>query len=128
MFDDKDYSRYLMMRWLKGETFINVEHDVVPTIAKLQELWDCPEPWCGCSYRPNFEDRTPYLGCVKISDRFIAAHRNVWEERLWASCDVHLASQAKLPYHWHGDVKHMHRDFVSEFVRFPCPHADCPLR
>jgi hypothetical protein len=110
---DQAYSRYLMERWAEGKTFINVEHDVVPTVAQLEEIWNCSLPWCGYGYREGVEDTTAYLGCVKISAEFIAAHPNVWVLRSWASCDTYLAERARLPYHCHrGAVQHIHGNCV----------------
>lgn len=49
-----NYHNYFVYEWQKGERFINVEHDVIVPPNRLQELWDCPKPWCIIPY--------PYTG------------------------------------------------------------------
>lgn len=43
-----DFAYYELMRdlWHEGETFIYVEHDVVPVPELLPEMWACREPHC----------------------------------------------------------------------------------
>ncbi len=105
LLDSKAYSRYFMRRWEETKTFINIEHDVVPTLAQLQELWNCPHPWCACGY--TGECVTPYLGCAKISTEFILTHPDMWVEREWGNLDVYMADRAKLPFHLHPAVRHV---------------------
>ena len=106
MTDELSYSRYFIKRWEEGLTFINVEHDVVPSFHYLTEMWNCSELWCGCGYKDG--DCTPYLGCIKISDKFIQLHQDMWVERPWRNCDVYMANKAKVPYHFHGVATHLH--------------------
>lgn len=40
------YGRSFAQFWNKGEPFIHLEHDIVPWPGAIQELIDCPEPWC----------------------------------------------------------------------------------
>lgn len=66
------YLAYWQARWKDGQTFINVEHDVVPWPGALEQLWECPKPWCAFGYAepvPGY----PVLGCAKFSAEAIAA-------------------------------------------------------
>jgi hypothetical protein len=99
-----DYRRYFIDRWNEGATFINVEHDVAPTRAQLEDLWRCPRPWCGFCYGAV---EAPYLGCAKITAEFIAANRGLWTDHeatydyWWGSLDAHIARTANLTFHLH---------------------------
>lgn len=102
MSDDEAYVRYFEERWAEGETFINVEHDVVPWPGAIEELWKCPEPWCAHGYMP-YDDLTSdsysvFLGCAKISGKLIQALPNCWKEkptRHWNNCDGQLTQYAR---------------------------------
>lgn len=115
MTDDEAYVRYFEERWAKAETFINVEHDIVPWPGALEELWKCPEPWCAHGYRPDDdltrEGYSVFLGCAKISDVLIRALPDCWKmkpNRHWNNCDSHLTDYARK----HGLVVHQHRPAV----------------
>jgi hypothetical protein len=108
MTDETAYSRFFIDRWKEGRTFIVVEHDVVPPRARLEEMWACRHPWCVNTYREGHSDRSPYLGCAKISAEFIRLHPGLWVERPWGNCDCFLVERAKFFSHWHGVVKHLH--------------------
>ena len=103
--DDQAYRRYFIDRWEAGEPFINVEHDVAPTLEQLQDLWSCPEHWCSCGYFPF--DNIPYFGCVKFSAGFIKFHRGLWTDYektydyWWGSLDAHLARTANPAFRFH---------------------------
>ena len=109
MIGDYGYSEYFRQRWAEGETFINLEHDVVVYPGALKALWDCPEPWCVCDYHlPCHWDRdlekeingVP-LGCMKISKEMIAKTKGHWDEKvMWDRCDLHL-TKAGFKVHQH---------------------------
>lgn len=85
------YSNYLKQRWDEGQTFINIEHDVVPTMAILQSMWDCPSPLCvtGHSDVPG-QPEASYLACVKIGADFIAQRKINWTGLKWFECDQQM--------------------------------------
>ena len=60
-----DYAYYELMKelWVAQETFVVVEHDVVPEDALSQELWGCPEDYCS----PTLVG----LPCVKFGARLL---------------------------------------------------------
>ena len=64
---DSELSYDVLFRelWAKGEPFILVEHDIIPWPGAVQELWTCPEPWCGFPYYV-FGELRAYLGCTKF--------------------------------------------------------------
>lgn len=72
------YALYWQDVWRRGETFINVEHDVVPRVEVLREMWECPEDYCLTQYAYPWAGSpvtdSP-IGCAKFSDRFIAQHQ-----------------------------------------------------
>jgi hypothetical protein len=53
---DFAYFELLKELWAAGESFIYVEHDVVPEQGLLPDLWECPEPYC-----------TPGISCEVIA-------------------------------------------------------------
>ena len=63
------YSQYFKERWEEGETFINVEHDVVPRKEILEEMMNCSEPLCVAGYSSSIPEATgiSHIGCAKIS-------------------------------------------------------------
>ena len=73
------YPEFFQARWAEGETFINVEHDVVPWPGAIEQLWDCPHDWCWFSYPGWTADEAPF-GCVKFSAALIAEHPGVWDQ------------------------------------------------
>jgi hypothetical protein len=100
----------LSARWSAGDSFVLVEHDVVPTEAQIAEIESCAEPWCLYGYAPGFW--LPVFGCVKFSAELIAGTAGVWEnEWNWDVLDQNFArfavSQGFQP-HWH--YPHVHHD------------------
>jgi hypothetical protein len=63
---DLSYDQLFRELWDKAEPFILVEHDIVPWPGAVQELWACPEPWCGFPYSV-FGQLKSYLGCTKFN-------------------------------------------------------------
>ncbi len=101
------YARYFRDRWREGETFINVEHDVVPTENMLKELWYCEKSLCVTNLGGK---GVSLLGCVKISREFIQAHPGIFDHYPeYNSCDGCIAKcvTGNL-YHEHGVVEHLH--------------------
>lgn len=106
---DFGYSNYFKDRWEEGQTFINLEHDVVVYPGALKALWDCPEEWCVYDYHlPNHWSRNLEievngipLGCMKISDKMIEKTKALWDTAvIWNKCDQHL-TKCHLKIHQH---------------------------
>lgn len=107
------YADYWIERWQAGETFINVEQDVVPTPEVLHSMWDCPEPYCLAQYCYPWAgapiDHSP-IGCAKFSDSFIAAHQGLFVRHLHWHEPQHLIINASLnKFHLHlPPALHLH--------------------
>lgn len=106
----RGYSDFLLERWREGESFINIEHDVVPWPGAIEAIAECPEPWCGYAYHVGASlDPHPYwhpmLGCVKIGAELIRRTADCWDSPVeFFDCDVVLATRgyaAKLSPHRH---------------------------
>lgn len=105
-----DYGAFFAARWRERQTFVNVEHDVVPWPGAIESLLDCPERWCAFNYhlpchRTGGIGTAGPLGCVKLSAEFIAATPTMWDEPCdWRVCDVRVrdvANPAGLTVHEH---------------------------
>lgn len=108
------YQSYWNDRWVMGHTFINVEQDVVPWAGALEELAECPEPWCAFNYHlkchrahvpMTLPNGYPPTGCCKVSAEAISMTEGLWEDLvMWDHCDGHLADglrEAGLDVHPH---------------------------
>lgn len=121
---DYAYSEYFQKRWEEGETFINVEHDVVPAPKVLESMWNCGNPVCVAGYvypTPDVEYKPEitYGGCVKISKEFIQNNPDLWRiPARWSVCDGRITQAIERnPYPgidgnenhcYHGEVLHLH--------------------
>lgn len=108
------YSQFFKKCWEKGEDFINVEHDSVVWPGAVQQLIDCPHPWCAYDFssKSNWEVENSQgilhsipLACMKFTKEFMEKIPHAWDEEVnWRECDVHLfkkASEAGLKIHQH---------------------------
>ena len=117
MLNSHSYFEYFKQRWAEKESFINVEHDIVPWPGAIDEIEKCQEMWCGYGYN-KYENivLSPYLGCVKIGAELIARLPDVWNEREkesreWGNLDVWLCN-----YAWNRGIKiHQHYPSVNHF-------------
>ena len=108
-----DYALYWQERWREGESFINVEHDVVPRPSTLQEMWDCPEDYCLLQYAYPWEgspiDHSP-IGCAKFSSNFIAGHQILFlQGQHWHDPQHQIIGASLNKYHLHHPpALHLH--------------------
>ena len=124
------YARFMAERWREGAAFVVVEHDVVPTVGQVAEIWACPEPLCCYGYEGE-DRRTLLFGCVKFSSGLIARTAPIWADfiaaedapeghphhdfsaarcRRWMMLPEwfdHWFAPAVYPFHWHGRVRHL---------------------
>lgn len=120
------YHRLFRGAWERGESFINLEQDILPTVAQLDEMWQCESDWCSLEYPfPNvFEpDQPPTLmtsfGCVKFGGRLL--RRDIFHEPPlrkpvpWNDLDARVISTVRedpvtgewyFP-HVHGRARHL---------------------
>lgn len=96
------YSQYFKDRWAEGQTFINIEQDVVVWPGAIRALWQCPHDWCVHDFHlPNHQTRNLEnekvgvpIGCVKISAEAIRRTSGIWDEpSLWEYCEQKLTKE-----------------------------------
>jgi hypothetical protein len=129
MVDDGSYPDYFVERWAEGKTFINIEHDISFPSGLLEEIWECPEPWCSVGYSPGGTGSAPHdlaaqrgapLGIVKFSAEFIAATPTMFQppylpKKHWGHCDGWVNDGGNAA----GFVPHQHWPDVVNCR--PCP-------
>lgn len=91
--DDYAYARLLEELWAAGETFLLVEHDIVPTPQTLAELALCDHPYCAAPY-PWTTHLGPALGCTRFSSLFVRTYPDA------ARIAARLPSNFGAPGHW----------------------------
>lgn len=62
-----DYHNLIADLWHDGETFLTVEQDIVPAAGALEEMANCPEPWCAFAYEYPPFGHYAGMGCAKFS-------------------------------------------------------------
>src|ERR1700740_1292898 len=119
--DSWGYLREITNRWNGDEDLIIIEQDMTFTHDQLDELRNCPEPWCAFGYKIGDWRTTFSLGFTKLS----AELRHNWTAdeigKICLSCsacrgdwwhiDLHTAltfEEAGYQVHDHGDVGHLH--------------------
>ncbi len=122
--DDGAYAALLERLWRAGDTFMVVEHDVVPTKAQLADLARCQHPWCSTCYDTAAYPRTPMLGLVRFDRALLERRSEVGVHVLrtgytrtrhvgWRSVNETLARHLfAIGETWHRhqpDVVHLHR-------------------
>lgn len=96
MQDDYHYSRLLTDLWKRQESFIIVEHDVVPWPGAIYSMLDCPEQWCAYSYPRAPGDLIEALGCIFIDESLIKENVDLhkyWNHVAWNQLDGAVISQ-----------------------------------
>lgn len=96
--------------WKQGETFIVVEHDIVPWPGALRSLDRCEAPLCAymAPHAPMIEDFSYGLGLVKygkaLMDKF-PDHLDNPTTRVWYNVAYELTdrlNKAGVEYHYHS--------------------------
>jgi hypothetical protein len=120
------YYCLIAKKWARAESFVLIEHDVLATPELLDEIWNCPEPWCaGFSWayhgavlpgedrphRPG-RDRVTALMLNKFDGSLLQRMGTIPRGPLtWQQLDLYLLSwlaQSAQP-HLHGPVLHLHQ-------------------
>lgn len=111
---DSDLAYYYFVRelWMEQETFILVEHDIVPWPGALKEMWDCP--FSLCAFHAPSGPSSIGLGCLKYGQQLLKDFpdhiRNIEPDRRnWNILDGGL-TWALLNY---GVAPHYHRPMVG---------------
>ena len=101
--------------WEEGETFIVIEHDVLPWPGAIQELQNCSEDWCSFTYEmKNGYGIYHAFGCTKFGKGLIEALPDAWmqiEDHNWNRLDSQFCKLALMA----GLVPHPHRPPVIHF-------------
>src|SRR5262245_36727721 len=88
------YGRALHQLWEEGESFINVEHDIVPWPGALEKMWKCKSAMCMYQYPIGHSGLiSGSLGCVKFSDELIDAYPLAnfgWDDTEWNHLDAQV--------------------------------------
>lgn len=111
--DDYAYARALAEQWRKPGSILIVEHDIVPSIAILQSLVNCPYQWCAAQYAyPDRAAPVAGLGCVRFDAKLVYATADIADDlpRLrWGQLDDYIArvlTRRGYARHLHGFVEH----------------------
>jgi hypothetical protein len=86
MTDGESYYCLFERLWNQGETFATVEHDIVVWPGAIQQLENCPHPWCVFPYYCSVGWIKDGLGCTKFSGDFIRAHPDFLKEPFPTCC------------------------------------------
>jgi hypothetical protein len=109
------YHEAFAVWWADGEAFCVVEQDIVIFPGALDELRDCPEPWCGRPYSLS-TGYGAYLGCTRFSASLLRSRPSLMGDidglrfdgtprRMWGRLDTRLKqvledSGISMHVHW----------------------------
>ena len=80
MEEESSYWRLLKRLWEERETFVLVEHDIIPWPGAIAALWACDSPWCTYEYPLENYSILAGFGCTLVRDVLMEAVPNVWDE------------------------------------------------
>lgn len=88
------YWQLLSSLWADGQDVVIVEHDVIPDADAIEDLLDCPEPWCAQPY-PYVYDRLNWgLACTMFTATAMKRVPDLWTHVAVMSDYLHP------PLHW----------------------------
>lgn len=127
---DDDYARMLQRLWREEQTFILVEHDVVPWPGALERLWDCEEMCCAYQYPlGSGGELGTGLGCLKLSTEFLRNRpyiATILTDSPWYRLDTLILP--KVQAHLHAPpVGHVRDPRESRCSHTECHRLDAPL-
>lgn len=98
--DEFTYGQTLSRYWAEGETFINIEHDVVPWFGAVKALYQCPYGFCTYQYPIGHSGKLQTaLGIIKFSenvmDDFPTANYG-WDKTSWNHLDAQVYGALQL--------------------------------
>ena len=111
---DEAYYNLLTDLWAK-DGFTIVEHDIVVWPGAIQQLQDCPEPWCVFPYYSSVGWIIDGLGCTKFSRELVQGHPDVLKPPFPVCC-------AHTKY-WCGLDRLLAHSLVSQGIQ---PHVHSP--
>lgn len=86
MTDEEEYYRLLSTLWREKEGFLVVEHDIVVWPGAIQQLIDCPEPWCAMPYYSAVGWIEDGLGCTKFGPSLLQQYPAALKEPFPTCC------------------------------------------
>jgi len=101
MENDDSYYELVKSLWEKGEPFIVNEHDIVSWPGAIQQLKDCPEPWCTFPYRAGCGMVKQSLGLAKFIPQLLI---NVFADityKHWGGLDMEIAKRLRTMFSPH---------------------------
>jgi hypothetical protein len=110
---DSSYYRLVRNLWHDGETFIIVEHDIIPWPGAVTILDQCSQPWCLNPYN-NQTDGS--LGCTKFGKTLLTQYPDALDEpffrhydKSWAMLDGYVYDKLTSL----GVDRHIHKPNVA---------------
>ena len=106
--------------WSERETFVIVEHDIIPWPGAIDEMWACPAAWCAFPYLLS-GGYDAALGCTKFDETLMRAVHYPYTERpdRWQNAEWIIArvrdAVGFLPHRHAPPVTHLNR------IHFPEP-------
>jgi hypothetical protein len=118
--DNYAYWRLLRSLWSLEETFVIVEHDMVPSEEMIPGMWSCPEVWCAHAYRMDSIVETA-LGLVKFGSALLRSTSSLLDgimeqHRVWSGLDSIVIAEL----HRRGYKEHVHQPPVRH-LHEPAP-------
>jgi hypothetical protein len=117
------YAELFSKLWSQARPFIIVEHDILPWPGALRELTECPEPWCGFTYRLGRPARQTYpslIGCTKFEPLRLGScpiSKNLHWKQLDGQIGEVLHKERSIKMHHHyPEVGHLH-NYEKELAR-----------
>ena len=122
------YGAYFKERWDARESFISVEQDVVPIGGLIAGMIACESEICFASYiypgQPERLERGTYLGCVKITERFMDRTPDLFDAQPldWHKPEALIWNALQVnPPCYHDSALHLHVDSrwpIAEINRY----------
>ena len=122
--DPYGYARFVGQLWLRGETFIICEQDVVPTEKQLHTIVSCGHKWCDYQYDTTSYPVGKMMGLCRFDSTILKAypwvpgsalHVGTGHEHpvVWWNVDNRIARDLDIRHVEHvlhtPEVKHLHR-------------------
>jgi hypothetical protein len=132
---DTAYWQLLQELWEQRESFIVIEHDVIPSEEGFQSLASCSQPWCACPIQIISRGMVGTLGCAKFDSSLMEEFPTLMEEvgssttggivaRHWTRLDVRIhevLTHLGVQMHEHTDcpARHLHYEDGGPKLRMP---------
>lgn len=109
---DEAYFNLVHQLWKEAETFILVEHDIVPWPGAIKMIYDCEMPLCACPapigmFNGNYSGMG--VGIVKLGKALMQDRPEHLDDpaltKLWHKVDGETwgrLTESGIPVHWHN--------------------------